>query len=59
MSQPIIPPKQWYGYGKPKSDTDEIIERLVRIETRLVKLMLASGLDADGKRVDPKETMPG
>lgn len=59
MTTPIIPPKQWYGYGKPKSEVDEIIERLVRIETRLVKLMLASGLDADGRPTNTKETMPG
>lgn len=55
----ILPPDRWYDNHRPKPQVDEIVERLVRIETRLVKLMLASGLDADGKRVDAKEHIPG
>jgi len=52
--RPQLPPDHWYD--RPKTQTQEIIDRLVRIETRLVKLMIANGLDADGARTD---TIPG
>lgn len=45
--RPPSPPEQ-----APPPTNDDIINQLIRIETRLVKLMHHSGLDANGRPRD-------